>query len=56
MFDPTTKKNFIMDEGNEHVRAAYGDNYERLTQIKAAYDPQNFFHINQNHTALNGKC
>ena len=40
--------NFIMDEGNERVRAAYGDNYARLAQIKADYDPQNLFHVNQN--------
>jgi FAD/FMN-containing dehydrogenase len=40
--------NFIMAEGDERVRAAYGDNYARLAQIKAAYDPQNLFHINQN--------
>jgi hypothetical protein len=40
--------NFIMEEGEERIRAAYGDNYTRLAQIKAAYDPQNLFHINQN--------
>ena len=40
--------NFIMDEGEERVKAAYGENYKRLAQIKAKYDPQNLFHINQN--------
>lgn len=40
--------NMIMDEGEERVKAAYGDNYPRLAQIKASYDPQNFFHVNQN--------
>jgi hypothetical protein len=40
--------NFIMDEGQERIRAAYGDNYARLAQIKAIYDPTNLFHINQN--------
>jgi FAD/FMN-containing dehydrogenase len=40
--------NMIMDEGEERVKAAYRDNYARLTQIKAKYDPQNFFHVNQN--------
>jgi len=40
--------NMIMDEGEERVKAAYRDNYTRLTQIKARYDPQNFFHMNQN--------
>jgi FAD binding domain/Berberine and berberine like len=40
--------NFIMEEGEERVRMAYGENYARLAQIKAAYDPQNLFHVNQN--------
>jgi FAD/FMN-containing dehydrogenase len=40
--------NMIMDEGEERVKAAYRDNYTRLAQIKAKYDPQNFFHVNQN--------
>jgi FAD/FMN-containing dehydrogenase len=40
--------NFLMDEGDARVRAAYGANYDRLAQIKAHYDPDNFFHINQN--------
>ncbi len=40
--------NMIMAEGDERVRAAYRDNYRRLAQIKARYDPTNFFHVNQN--------
>ena len=40
--------NMIMDEGEERVKAAYRDNYSRLAQIKAKYDPNNFFHVNQN--------
>jgi len=40
--------NMMMEEGQERVKAAYKDNYERLTKIKAKYDPQNLFHINQN--------
>ncbi|GIK36227.1 MAG: oxidoreductase [Chloroflexota bacterium] len=40
--------NMIMDEGEDRVKAAYGENYPRLTQIKAKYDPQNLFHVNQN--------
>jgi FAD/FMN-containing dehydrogenase len=40
--------NMIMDEGEDRVKAAYGDNYTRLAQVKAQYDPQNLFHVNQN--------
>lgn len=40
--------NMIMDEGQEQVRAAYRDNYDRLAQIKKRYDSTNLFHINQN--------
>jgi FAD/FMN-containing dehydrogenase len=41
--------NMMMDdEGGDRVRTAYGANYERLAQIKAKYDPDNFFHVNQN--------
>ena len=40
--------NMIMDEGEERVKAAYRENYTRLAQIKAKYDPHNFFHVNQN--------
>ena len=36
------------DEGQERVRASYGEHYARLTQIKAAYDPTNLFRVNQN--------
>jgi FAD/FMN-containing dehydrogenase len=40
--------NFMMDEGDERVQASYRDNYDRLAEVKAAYDPENLFHINQN--------
>jgi FAD binding domain/Berberine and berberine like len=40
--------NMMMDEGQERVRASYGSNYDRLTQVKATYDPGNLFRINQN--------
>jgi FAD/FMN-containing dehydrogenase len=40
--------NFMMEEGQERVQAAYGSNYARLAEIKAKYDPENVFHVNQN--------
>ncbi len=40
--------NMMMDEGQERVRAAYRENYTRLSKIKAKYDPSNLFHVNQN--------
>jgi FAD/FMN-containing dehydrogenase len=40
--------NMMMDEGQERVRASYGDNYDRLASIKAKYDPGNVFRVNQN--------
>jgi FAD/FMN-containing dehydrogenase len=38
------------EEGNELVKSAYGKNYERLSKIKAKYDPDNFFSVNLNIT------
>uniref|UniRef100_UPI003216F587 FAD-binding oxidoreductase n=1 Tax=uncultured Draconibacterium sp. TaxID=1573823 RepID=UPI003216F587 len=40
--------NFMMDEGQERVKASYKENYNRLTQIKRKYDSDNFFRVNQN--------
>lgn len=40
--------NFMMEEGEQRVKATYGDNYGRLQKVKAKYDPDNFFRVNQN--------
>jgi hypothetical protein len=39
--------NFHMDEP-DRVRGMYGSNYDRLAKVKAAYDPDNVFSVNQN--------
>ncbi|HLJ46592.1 MAG TPA: FAD-binding oxidoreductase [Bryobacteraceae bacterium] len=40
--------NFMMEEGEDRIRATYRGNYPRLASIKAKYDPGNFFSVNQN--------
>jgi FAD/FMN-containing dehydrogenase len=40
--------NFMMDEGEERVKATYRDNYLRLAALKNDYDPTNVFRVNQN--------
>ena len=47
--DPGAYVNFVVDEGEERVRAAYpGATWDRLVAIKARYDPTNLFRRNQN--------
>lgn len=40
--------NFMMNEGQDRVKASYKHNYTRLTKIKKKYDPNNLFRVNQN--------
>ncbi len=40
--------NFLMDEGQDRIKASYRANYDRLAHVKARYDPDNTLHVNQN--------
>lgn len=46
--------NFMMEEGTDRVKASYGENYKKLAQVKAKYDPDNLFRVNQNIKPANG--
>jgi FAD/FMN-containing dehydrogenase len=48
-FHTSVYVNFLMDEGQDRVRQAYGpEKYERLRALKRQYDPGNLFRLNQN--------
>ena len=48
-FETGVYVNFLMDEGEERIRDAYGaEKYDRLKALKRKYDPGNFFRLNQN--------
>ena|ERR1700730_13981224 len=40
--------NFMADDDQPRVQDNYRGNFERLAQVKRAYDPDNLFHLNQN--------
>jgi hypothetical protein len=40
--------NMMMVEGEDRLKATYGEHWDRLARIKAHYDPSNLFHVNQN--------
>ena len=47
--DDAAYVNFVGDEGEARTHAAYpGATWDRLAAIKARYDPDNLFHLNQN--------
>ena len=50
--DPLTNgfyfNNMMGDEGDKKIRANYGENYDRLVQLKNKYDPGNLFRLNAN--------
>jgi hypothetical protein len=40
--------NYLGTEGDQRILDAFGVNHRRLAQVKHAYDPGNFFRLNQN--------
>ena len=47
--DDAAYVNFVGDEGEARIHAAYpGATWDRLAAVKARYDPDNLFHLNQN--------
>ncbi|HEV2727494.1 MAG TPA: BBE domain-containing protein, partial [Solirubrobacterales bacterium] len=44
----------LLEEGEAAVRSSYGANHDRLARIKAAYDPENRFRLNQNISPAGG--
>jgi len=46
--------NFMSGDDDHRAAANHGANYERLAAVKATYDPDNLFHINQNIAPANG--
>ncbi|HEV8564757.1 MAG TPA: FAD-binding oxidoreductase [Actinomycetota bacterium] len=40
--------NFMAGDDQRRIKANYRGNYDRLVEVKRAYDPDNVFHLNQN--------
>jgi FAD/FMN-containing dehydrogenase len=45
---PRAYVNYLADDDDDRVRAAYGPNYDRLLELKRRYDPTNLFRLNHN--------
>jgi hypothetical protein len=48
VFETRFVRYVITEDESARVESAYSLNYARLKQIKGKYDPENFFHLNQN--------
>jgi FAD/FMN-containing dehydrogenase len=46
--EPGGYVNFMADDDGSRVHDNYRQNYQRLTEVKRTYDPDNLFHLNQN--------
>ncbi len=44
----TVYVNFMTEDEEDRVKAAYGPNYDRLVELKNKYDPTNLFRVNHN--------
>jgi hypothetical protein len=43
------ERNFLTeDESNDRLQSAYGENRDRLVEVKTKWDPDNLFRMNQN--------
>ena len=40
--------NFLSEGEEDRISGAYGVNYQKLSEIKKKYDPDNLFRVNQN--------
>ncbi len=40
--------NYLGDDQDDAIRSAYGENYDRLVDVKRRLDPDNVFHLNHN--------
>jgi len=47
--------NFMSGDDGDRAPANFGANYDRLASVKARYDPENVFHVNQNIVPANGR-